>query len=369
MSNFQIKINNSIKHLFASESNNYIFIYTPPKVGSTTLVSSLRISLGKSFNIIHIHDEIMLSVLTGIDGIKVNDIIHYLAEIGKNVYVMDVYRTPIERKMSEFFEKISPYHFNNSEENINQYSIKRVVDRFNKIFPHIENNDHYFDKYNIGQPVSFDFVNKYSIQKENGIHYVKIRLCDSQQWASILSTIFQSDIVLITDYQTSTKKIGELYNKFKNEYRLPSNFLKDIQNCKYLNFYYNDQERNNYLDTWKVKLCEPVYPYTRNEFVFYMQICLENQYINDVQIEHYIDNGCFCKYCSLKRRDIYFKAKQGETHFDKIIHSEVIQQVMESKQKIVQKIINYNKKNITSKQIFQKKNQKFNKNQFFIQLK
>ena len=361
----ETKINNSIKHLFASESNNYIFIYTPPKVGSTTLVSSLRVSLGKSYNVIHIHDEVMLSVLSGIDGIKVNDIIHYLASTGKNVYVMDVYRTPIERKMSEFFEKISPYHFNNSEENINQYSLKRVTDRFNKIFPHIENNDHYFDKYNIGEPIPFDFENKYTIQIENGIHYVKIRLCDSQQWASILSTIFQTDIVLIMDYPTSAKKIGELYNKFKSEYKIPSNFLKDIQICKYFKFYYNDEERKKYLDLWKDKICEPVFPYTRNEFVFYMQICLENQYINDVQMDHYIDNGCFCKYCTLKRRHIYFQAKKGETQFEKIIHNEVIQEVNESKQKIVDNIIHLNKKINESKN----KHRKFRGNQFSIQLK
>jgi hypothetical protein len=129
--------------------DNYIFVYTPPKVGSTTLVTSLRISLGKSHNVIHIHDEIMLSVLTGINNVKISDIINFLSEQGKNVYVIDVYRTPIERKMSEFFEKISPYHFNNTEQNINNYSFERVNNRFNKLFPHLENGDHYFDKYNI----------------------------------------------------------------------------------------------------------------------------------------------------------------------------------------------------------------------------
>jgi hypothetical protein len=165
MSSYQI----IIEKLFSSDSNKYIFIYTPPKVGSTTLVSSLRVSLGKTYNIIHIHDDVMLSVLTGIHHISVNDIIKHLAMNGKNVYVIDVYRTPIERKMSEFFEKISPYHFNNSEENINNYSIKRISDRFNKIFPHIENQDHYFDKYNIENPVPFDFENKYTIQIENWV--------------------------------------------------------------------------------------------------------------------------------------------------------------------------------------------------------
>jgi hypothetical protein len=57
MDNQQLIIN-AIDKLFNKNlniSNNYIFIYTPPKVGSTTLVTSLRISLGKSFNIIHIY--------------------------------------------------------------------------------------------------------------------------------------------------------------------------------------------------------------------------------------------------------------------------------------------------------------------------
>ena len=42
-----------------------------------------------------------------------------------------------------------------------------------------------------------------------------------------------------------------------------------------------------------------------------MNLCLENQYINDIDIDHYIDNGCFCKYCSDKRKEIYFRAKAG----------------------------------------------------------
>ena len=123
-----------LNKLFNTQSPNYVFIYTPPKVGSTTLVSSLRISLGNSFNIIHIHDDIMLNVLTGINNVTVNEIINYIAQKGKNVYVIDVYRTPIERKMSEYFEKLAPYHFNNSEENINKYSIKPTFSHGRPLF-------------------------------------------------------------------------------------------------------------------------------------------------------------------------------------------------------------------------------------------
>jgi len=251
------KISEVIDKLFnknLNTSNNFIFIYTPPKVGSTTLVTSLRISLGKSYNIIHIHDEVMLSVLTGINDVKINDIIGYLANNGKNVYVIDVYRTPIERKMSEFFEKISVHHFNNTEENIRTYSINRIFDRFNNLFPHLENGDHYIDKYNIVEPVLFDFEKKYTIQEINNIKYIKLRLCDSHLWGNILSIILQTEIVLISDYKTETKGIGELYNRFKNEYKLPINYFENIKTCKYFNFYYNEEERNAYLNIWAKKL-------------------------------------------------------------------------------------------------------------------
>lgn len=335
----QHKIEESIRKLFKTSTNNYIFIYTPPKVGSTTLVSSLRVSLGKSYNILHIHDEIMLSVLSGIHDIKINDIIHFLSNKGKKVYVIDVYRTPVERKMSEYFEKLSPYHFNNSEDNISKYSMKRIIDRFNKLFPHLENGDHYFDYYNIEEPIPFDFEKKYTIQEINRITYIKLRLCDSELWASILSIIFCYDIVIIHDYKTENKSIGELYKRFKHEYKLPNNYFEAIKECKYFNFYYSESERNDYLQRWSQKSDTYFTPYTKSEYNFYMNLCLENQYIYDIQIDHYIDNGCFCNYCKDKRRDIFFRAKSGEKNFEKIIHRDVINEVkVEKIKKINNKI-------------------------------
>lgn len=335
----QQRIQECIDKLFLMPTNNYIFIYTPPKVGSTTLVTSLRVSLNKSYNIVHIHDEIMLKVLTGINDVTINDILRFLSNKGKKVFVIDVYRTPVERKMSEFFEKLSPYHFNNTEENISNYSINRISDRFNKIFPHIENGDHYFDNYKIENPVPFDFENKYTLQEVNNIKYIKLRLCDSNLWDKILSNIFKIDIIIIYDYKTENKGIGELYKKFKQQYRLPSNYIDIIRNDKYFNFYYSELERNNYISSWNCKLSTVCIPYTEHEYKFYMNLCLENQYINDIQIDHYIDNGCFCKYCTKKRREIYFKAKDGEKNFEKIIHIEVVNEEREKKiNTIVEKV-------------------------------
>ena len=325
--------------LFKTELNNFIFIYTPPKVGSTTLVTSLRVSLGNSYNIVHIHDDVMLNVLTGINSVSINDLINYISSRGKNVYVIDVYREPIERKMSEFFEKISCYHFNNSEANINNYNINRVINRFNKLFPHLANKEHYFDKYNIENPVAFNFEKKYTLQVINKIKYVKLRLIDSSEWGKMLSEILKNDIVLINDYKTEQKGFAQSYAKFKDEYMLPVNYLELIKSCKYFNYYFSEEERNNYLKKWENKLSSEVLPYSDNEYKFYINLCLENQFYGDIQLDHYLDCGCRCKCCSLKRRETFFKAKRGELVTEKIIHIEAVKDTIDKKNKNVVKMV------------------------------
>ena len=320
--------------------NNIIFVYTPPKVGSTTLVSSIRISASHKFSIVHIHDEIMLTFFTGINSVTINDIIQYNSYIGKNVFVIDIYRTPIERKMSEFFEKISPYHFNNSEENINNYSVKRVSERFNKVFPYLAVGDHYIDKYNIPIPESFDNTKNFLLHKNNNINYIKLRLKDSDKWGKILSEILCTEIIIVSDYETNNKIIGGLYSKFKNEYKLPSNYFETIKNDKYLQFYYSNEEINCYLNLWANKLTESVISYTEPEYLFYVNLNLENQIYNDLQSEHYIDNGCLCKGCSSKRKIIFEKAKKGIKIKEKINHTEVVNEIIDNKNKIINKIIN-----------------------------
>jgi len=303
----------------------------------------------------------MLNVLTGINDVTVNEIIQYLSDQNKNVFVIDIYRTPIERKMSEFFEKISPYHFNNNEQNINNYSLTRVSDRFNKLFPHLALGDHYFDKFGIKEPVGFDFVKKYTVQPVDNIKYIKLRLCDSNIWDKILSEILQNDIVIIKDYITDNKHIGELYKKFKQDYQLPISYLDIIKNCKYFNFYYNEEERNMYISIWANKTTTVFQPYSNIEYSFYVNLYLENQYINDIQTEHYIDNGCFCNFCIKKRKKIFFMAKNGETHFDKIVHTEVVNEEIVS--------INRNINTKLSEVIQNKKNRcKFKPRQFAIKI-
>jgi len=333
------QIKTAVDELFKNNNRNFIFVYTPPKVGSTTLVSSLRISLIDNYNIVHIHDEIMLNVLTGITNVTINEIIRFLADNNKKVYVIDVYRTPIERKISEFFDKISSYHFNNAEENINNYSVKRVTTRFNKLFSYLANGEHTFDKYDIGEPVTFDHNKKYTIQEVNNVSYIKLRLKDSSSWSHILTEIFKQPVVMVYDYQTKDRIYAKLYEDFKTQYKLPSNYYNLIEECKYLKFYYSDSERNEYLQN--ITLGTPYVQYTHEEYNFYMILCLENQHINDIQTEHYIDEGCICTECKKQRTVVYNNLKNGININTRIKHSDVIKKInVDNKTKFVNSIKN-----------------------------
>ena len=205
--------------------------------------------------------------------------------------------------------------------------------------------DHYIDKYNIPIPNSFDTTNNFLNIKYNNINYIKLRLKDSNKWGQILTKILCTEIIIINDYETNNKIIGKLYLKFKNEYKLPLNYFEIIKSDIFLLFYYSNEERTNYLNLWSNKLSEPFLSYTDSEYLFYLNLNLENQVYNDVQLEHYIDNGCLCKGCSTKRIQIFEKAKKGIIIKDKISHNEIINEIIINKNKIINKInIEINKK-------------------------
>ena len=87
-----------------SSVKDVIFVYCAPKVGSTTLVTSLRLYLSERFVVIHVHNEAMLKVLYKIDNVTIQDIIEFNSKVlKKNVIVFDIFRHQIEHKMSIFF--------------------------------------------------------------------------------------------------------------------------------------------------------------------------------------------------------------------------------------------------------------------------
>jgi len=311
--------------LSLEKNKTLIFVYCPPKVGSTTIVSSLRLSASNKITVIHLHNDVMLKVLFNITNTTVNEIIHFNKFLGKNVYVIDIYRTPIEHKMSSFFENIDTFHFNTSIENLKTYSIDRIMKRFNYLFPYLVTGDYYRDTYHIPtqQHQSFDFENKYLLTEHNGITYIKLRLQDSNTWRDIFKKILKMDIYIVSDYETDNKNtnVKELYKHFKTNYKIPKNFIDMIKNSPQFLFYNDINERNEYFKSWEEKsTTEEFIPFDTEEYDFYNKISMDNQHMNEIQDQHYIDCGCTCIACDRKRKILLEKAKRGEKINDKIIH-------------------------------------------------
>jgi len=333
-----LKYVNEILHITRSRLNKIIFVYSKPKVGSTSLVTSIRMFASHLFMVVHIHDEEMLHVLGNIKNITINDIISYNQSIGKEVYVIDVYRSPIEVKISAFFEKIDSYHFNNFCSEINKYNMERIINRFNKIFPYIGTGDHFLDTYNIPIPEMFDHDTKYLLVENEGIRYIKLRLKDSGIWDTILSKLLCVNIRIVTDYETANKPIKECYLKFKEKYKIPSNFLEDLSKCKYLNYYYSKEELAEYIEQWASKSGNIFESFTKDEYDLYEYISLENSHMDIVQSRHYLDEGCTCKACSIKRYKITQKILKGELVDEVVIHEDAKNELILNRLERVKKV-------------------------------
>ena len=103
--------------------------------------------------------------------------------------------------------------------------------------------------------------------------------------------------------------------------------------------------------------------FSLEKYNFYKEITSENQFLNFIQRDHYLDHGCICNSCCYKRRQIFLKIKNGQQVDTKIIHEEAVQ---EKKIRKVQRIGNIcnkiqNKLNEISKKKIPNKHTGYNK--------
>ena len=314
---------NTILGLDNIKENKIIIVYCPPRVGSTSLVSSLRLSGSHIYKVLHIHDEEMLKIVGKIKDVTVMDIINYNAKLGRELFIFDIYRDPIERKMSEFFGKLASFHFNAEISEIENYCMERLSKRFNNIFPFIGEEDHFLEKYTpISKdiPDNFDFTNKVlHIQKEN-IHFLKIRLRDYENWHKILSPILKINITKIIDNKRDTLELKDLYNMFKKEYKIPLNLFEHVTKHPSFHFYLSADESNNYIKKYSNNVCEDFIPFTNEEYKAYKFISSENQKNIDIESDHYFDEGCQCDFCQQVRGLTIVRLGKGLPPKHKILH-------------------------------------------------
>jgi hypothetical protein len=169
-----------------------------------------------------------------------------------------------------------------------------------------------------------------------------MRLIDSGFWSSILTNIFGQNICTVKDYESMNKPIKDLYTQFKTNYRLPSNFLSDIINCKYLNYYYSPNEIQEYIGQWTRNSINTFAPYTKNEYKMYEELTIENAHLDYVQVNHYIDEGCLCKACFMKRKQMISKLLSGQPLAERIVHNDAKNELLTKRVEKANRINTFN---------------------------
>lgn len=183
----------------------------------------------------------------GYDGLY--DIIDNSSE-NKKVYIIDSYRTPIERKISSFFENI-----NTNVPNYSSMTIQQLINRFNnRYFNKLENFhsiDLAMDRYGVPQWSEFDFDKGYNIAQKGNLVFIKILFKDINNWEQILSSIFNKKIKIHNHNLSQNKPIYRLYNKFREAYEVPHKYITHIlNNDEKFKIYNTEDDKEKYKQKW-----------------------------------------------------------------------------------------------------------------------
>ncbi len=225
-----------------------IFIYCGGKCGSSTLEKTFKDNNFKTEKI-HSNNEFKYTR-------KINkDVYDVINECRKKriIYIIDVYRTPIERKISSFFENIDKHL-----PNYKKMSIDELINIFNKDYLNILEEYHpineIMDKFKHPRIIKYNSNKKYMAIFRDNIFYLKLRFCDIKEWDTILSIVFNKSIKISSNNNTETKEIFKLYTDFKEKYKVPRNYLDNmIINDKEFNIYNTIDEQQQYYSKWLKK--------------------------------------------------------------------------------------------------------------------
>ena len=130
----------------------------------------------------------------------------------------------------------------------------------------------------------------------------------------------KTEIIVRPDHETGKKPLGDLYSKFKAQYKIPENLLKLVIDDIPLNIFYSKEERDDYIKKWSTTVTLPFVGFTQNEYALYHSLSVENSLYMKVKYDHYLDNGCVCEACSKRRFASKMSIKNGVREIVRIVH-------------------------------------------------
>ena len=179
---------------------------------------------------------------------KDKNFFEYIDDDDEEITIIDVYRTPIERKLSMFFKKLE-----NNSDKLNDKGVAYFNRAFCRDFLYADGYDHFSEavilRYNLIIP-DFDFEKGYIKIKKGKITYVKLLFSDIKRWGDILSEVFGKKIRIYEDNISTyskyleTKKCLVITNPIYNFIRTDPIMKKNM----------TEEDRENYLNFWRERM-------------------------------------------------------------------------------------------------------------------
>jgi hypothetical protein len=196
-----------------------VFVYCGGKCGSMTLYKTLE---NNGYNACHTHGDTYWLINLK-KNTSVFDCMDKSAEC-KKIYIIDSYRTPIERCISSFFQNIEDFL-----PSYKDLTITEIINWYDDNEMYLFENYHPINQalihYNLPLFDKFDFDKRYvQIEKDNKV-FIKLLFSDINYWDKILGEIFEKPIKIYSDNLTSNKNIYNLYNEFKKIYKIPKHYI------------------------------------------------------------------------------------------------------------------------------------------------
>jgi len=116
--------------------------------------------------------------------------------------------------------------------------------------------DEVFRHYDVSESFKhFDFEKKYGLYRHGNMVLIKLRFCDINDWGKILESILGEKVNIKPENLSCNKSFFPLYNEFKQKYKIPRSFIKDLLKDEHFNAFNTVEERRQYIKYWVNRSC------------------------------------------------------------------------------------------------------------------
>ena len=247
-----------------------VMVFSGGKCGSTSLYATFlryRIPVLRVHNTEHFIDE-YAPFLKGVDSLHPDDILEFLLQFYGSIIVMDVYRDPIERKVSSLFQNFS----------VNMGRISMTIPEWNeavfteqrqifetRLMPILERRHGLDTYYPYFFQAPFDFERGYQemvhsvFSLRHRVKFIKMRFSEMKKWPAMIAKIFgwtaEHELEMVAANQSCEKKYAAVYEFWRDHFKLSSvSVLWDHILDPVFTKYHTVEETAAYFDKWSQRI-------------------------------------------------------------------------------------------------------------------